>query len=133
MLAFQKVGRVIEHLASQSKPVTTTSLLNLLRRATLILIELALACVPAAASSHTKYARYSEASENQDAAILSTSDRVVKQVQVTLSSLGYDTGPHTGFMGEKTQIAIQLFEVNHCYPVRPEINRRLLIWLGMRD
>ncbi len=45
----------------------------------------------------------------------------------------YDTGPITGFIGQKTQIAIQMFEVDHCYPVKPEINRRLLIWLRIRD
>jgi hypothetical protein len=112
------------------EPMKTTLRLSLLLRAMLILTELALACVPAAASPHDKYAQYSEASANSGAAILSTSDRVVKQVQVTLRGLGYYTGPITGFMGPKTQIAIQMFEVDHCYPVKPEINRRLLIWLS---
>jgi len=98
-----------------------------LRRAALILVELALACVPAVASSPDKYAQYSEARANSDAAILSSTDRVVKQVQITLRGLGYDTGPITGFIGQKTQIAIQMFEVDHCYPVKPEINRHLLI------
>jgi peptidoglycan hydrolase-like protein with peptidoglycan-binding domain len=91
-----------------------------------------LACVAAAASPHDQYALYSEASAHSDAAILSTNDRVVKQVQVRLRGLGYDTGSITGFMGQKTQIAIQLFEVDHCHPVRPEITRRLLTWLGIR-
>jgi len=82
---------------------------------------------------HGKYAQNPEASANSGAAILSTSARVVKQVPVTIRGLGYDTGPITGFLGEKTQIAIQMFELDHCYPVGPEINRRLLIWLGIRD
>jgi hypothetical protein len=115
-------------------PVKTPVLLGLLQLATLIMpIEVALTCVPAAASSHEKYAPYSEARTNLEAAILSTSDRVVTQVQVKLRNLGYDPGHTPGFLGEKTQIAIQMFEVDHCYPVRPEINRRFLIWLGIRD
>jgi hypothetical protein len=115
-------------------PMKTPVLLGLLQRATLImLIEVALTCVPAAASSHEQYAPYFGASANSEAAILSTSDRVVTQVQVKLRSLGYDTGHTPGLLGEKTQIAIQMFEVDHCYPVRPEIHRRLLIWLGIID
>ena len=113
--------------------MTTTLRLSLLRRAALILIELALACVPAAASPDDKYAQYFEAGASSDAAILSTSDRVVKQVQITLRGLVYDTGPITGFIEQKTQIAIQIFEVDHRYPVKPEINRRLLIWLRIRE
>jgi hypothetical protein len=110
--------------------------LSQLRRAALILLilgEVSLASVPAAVYPHDQYAQYSAARANSDAAMLSNSDRVVRRVQITLRQLGYDTGPITAFMGEKTQIAIQMFEVDHCYPVRPEINRRLLIWLGIRD
>ena len=76
--------------------MTTTLLLSPLRRATLILRELTLACVPAFASPGDKYAQYCEVRANSDAAILSTSDRVVKQVQVAVIDSGLNPSQKAG-------------------------------------
>ena len=38
-----------------------------------------------------------------------------------------------GLLGRRHKIAIQMFEVDHRYPVKRKINGRLLIWLRIRD
>ena len=58
-----------------------------------------------------------------------TSESEVRRVQLALQRLGYYTGGVDGFMGEKTQVGIAKFQVDHSLPVRTKITHRLLALL----
>jgi len=59
------------------------------------------------------------------------SESETRRVQLTLRRLGYYTGAVDGFMGQKTQVAIAKFQVDHNLPVRPKITHSLLVSLGL--
>ena len=60
-----------------------------------------------------------------------TSESETRRVQLALRRLGYYTGAVDGFMGQKTQVAIAKFQVDHNLPVRPKITHSLLVSLGL--
>jgi peptidoglycan hydrolase-like protein with peptidoglycan-binding domain len=62
---------------------------------------------------------------------LLTSESAVRRVQLALRNLGYYAGAVDGFMGQKTQVAIAKFQVDHNLPVRARITHSLLVSLGM--
>jgi peptidoglycan hydrolase-like protein with peptidoglycan-binding domain len=68
---------------------------------------------------------------NSEPVRLSLSVPIVEQVQRALRHAGYYHGDIDGFMGENTQIAIQIFYVDHCYRAAPVITRWLLAQLGI--
>jgi peptidoglycan hydrolase-like protein with peptidoglycan-binding domain len=68
---------------------------------------------------------------NSEAVRLSLRDPIVKQVQLALRQRGYYQGEISGFIGDETQRAIQLFQVCHCLAAAPLINRCLLSALGI--
>jgi hypothetical protein len=68
---------------------------------------------------------------NSPAVLLSVRPPVVKQVQIALRHRGYYAGAVDGFVGEKTQIAIQRFQLDHCQRIAPLITRQLLVSLGI--
>jgi peptidoglycan hydrolase-like protein with peptidoglycan-binding domain len=109
----------------------TNLLSELIESHGLALIVLALANIPVASRARNLYAEQSEYTETSPAVLLSTRASVVRQVQRALRQRGYYAGTIDGFMGEGTQIAIQKFDVDHCYPARPLVTRRLLVSLGI--
>jgi peptidoglycan hydrolase-like protein with peptidoglycan-binding domain len=72
--------------------------------------------------------RDNEKPKSQTGEVL-TSESAVRRVQLALQRLGYYTGAVDGFMGEKTQVAIAKFQVDHSLPVRTKITHRLLALL----
>jgi peptidoglycan hydrolase-like protein with peptidoglycan-binding domain len=68
---------------------------------------------------------------NSEAVRLTLRDHIVAQVQLALRQRGYYKGEITGFMGDETQRAIQLFQVCHCFAAAPLINRCVLAALGI--
>jgi hypothetical protein len=59
---------------------------------------------------------------------------VVRQVQLALRQRGYYRGAISGFLGQKTYVAIQMFEINnHCDHVRPLVDNSLLAGLAIRS
>ena len=60
-----------------------------------------------------------------------TSETAIRRVQLALRNLGYYAGAVDGFMGQKTQVAIAKFQVDHNLPVRATITHSLLVSLGM--
>jgi peptidoglycan hydrolase-like protein with peptidoglycan-binding domain len=68
---------------------------------------------------------------NSEAVRLSLRDPVVVQVQLALRRRGYYNGEITGFMGDNTQRAIELFQVCHCCTAAPLITRWVLAALGI--
>jgi hypothetical protein len=102
---------------------------------TLVLILLVLANFPAASMarepSTPRYRRGAEYDVYSEPITLSLRESVVEQVQLALRQRGYYRGEIDGFMGENTQIAIQLFYVDNCYRVAPLITRWLLVRLGI--
>src|SRR5271165_1622466 len=68
---------------------------------------------------------------NSEAVRRSLRDPIVEQVQLALRRRGYYNGAITGFMGDKTQSAIELFQVCHCFAAAPLITRCVLAALGI--
>jgi peptidoglycan hydrolase-like protein with peptidoglycan-binding domain len=68
---------------------------------------------------------------NSEAVRLSLRDPIVVQVQLALRRRGYYKGEITGFMGDNTQRAIELFQVSHCCTAAPLITRWVLAALGI--
>ena len=62
---------------------------------------------------------------------LTLRDHIVEQVQLALRHRGYYKGEITGFMGDETQRAVQLFQVCHCCVAAPLITRWVLAELGI--
>src|SRR5262249_17979331 len=60
-----------------------------------------------------------------------TSESETRRVQLAIRRLGYYTGAVDGFMGQKTQVAIAKFQVDHNLPVRAKITHSLLVSLGL--
>ena len=60
-----------------------------------------------------------------------TSETAIRRVQLALRNLGYYAGDVDGFMGQKTQVAIAKFQVDHKLPVRARITHSLLVSLEM--
>jgi putative peptidoglycan binding protein len=57
--------------------------------------------------------------------------RQVRQVQIALRHQGYYAGAADGFLGYKTDRAISKFQLERCHPVRPLVDRWLLVTLGI--
>ena len=55
----------------------------------------------------------------------------LREVQLALRRQGYYTGVANGFMGYRTDLAISRFQLDHCHPVRPVVDRWLLTSLGI--
>ena len=68
---------------------------------------------------------------NSEAVRLSLRDPIVVQVQLALRRRGYYKGEITGFMGDNTQRAIELFQVSRCCTTAPLITRWVLAALGI--
>lgn len=102
---------------------------------TLVLIFLALASFPVAAIAFDQptpyYRRGAEYPVYSEPIRLSLSTHIVEQVQLALRQRGYYRGEIDGFMGDNTQIAIQMFYVDNCYRVAPLVTSWLLVRLGI--
>jgi peptidoglycan hydrolase-like protein with peptidoglycan-binding domain len=59
------------------------------------------------------------------------SESEIRRVQSALRGLGYYSGAVDGFIGQKTQVAIAKFQVDHHLPVRAQITPALLVSLGL--
>ena len=59
------------------------------------------------------------------------SESDIRRVQSALRHLGYYAGAVDGFIGQKTQVAIAKFQVDHHLPVRAQITPALLVSLGL--
>jgi hypothetical protein len=57
--------------------------------------------------------------------------RQLRQVQIALRRQGYYSGYADGFLGDRTARAISRFQLDHEQPVRPVVNRWLLVNLGI--
>src|SRR6516164_3167681 len=55
----------------------------------------------------------------------------LRQVQIALRRLGYYSGAADGFLGYRTDRAISKFQLDHEHPVRPVVDRWLLVNLGI--
>ena len=55
----------------------------------------------------------------------------VKKVQIALRDRGYYASSIDGFLGYNTDIAIRRFQVDTCQRVKPIIDHRLLVSLGI--
>jgi len=101
----------------------------------LVLIFLALASFPAAGRARDQdiqyYQKGPEYGVYSESVVLSMRVPIVEQVQLALRQRGYYKGEIDGFMGDNTQIAIQLFYVDQCHRVAPLITRWLLARLGI--
>ena len=101
----------------------------------LFLILLALVSFPVAGvafDQHIQYGRRgAEFGVYSEPVRLSLSTPIVEQVQLALRQRGYYRGEIDGFMGDNTQIAIQMFYVDNCHRVAPVITRWLLARLGI--
>jgi hypothetical protein len=110
-----------------------TNLLSVLTEyPALTMMVLAVASLMLFGGADNLYAEQPEYSTDSPAVLLSARDSVVRQVQRALRQRGYYAGAVDGFMGEKTQIGIQMFEVDHCHRTVPLITRWVLISLGIR-
>jgi peptidoglycan hydrolase-like protein with peptidoglycan-binding domain len=102
---------------------------------TLLLTILALASWPLAGGAHEQsiqpFQRGPQFSTTSEPVLLSLNIPTVEQVQLALRQRGYYRGEIDGFMGENTQIAIQIFYVDHCHQAAPVITRWLLAQLGI--
>jgi hypothetical protein len=103
--------------------------------AALIIIILALASFPVAGRANEQDMQYNrqgpEFRTTSEAVVLSLRAPVVEQVQLALRQRGYYRGEVDGFMGDSTQIAIQMFYVDNCHRVAPLITRWLLAHLAI--
>jgi peptidoglycan hydrolase-like protein with peptidoglycan-binding domain len=55
----------------------------------------------------------------------------LREVQIALRRLGYYSGAVDGFQGDMTGLAISRFQLDHEHPVRPVVDRWLLVNLGI--
>jgi Putative peptidoglycan binding domain len=55
----------------------------------------------------------------------------LREVQIALRRQGYYSGVADGFMGYRTDLAISRFQFDHEHPVRPVVDRWLLVNLGI--
>ena len=103
--------------------------------AALILGILAFASFPVAGRANDPGMQYNrqgpEFRTTSEAVVLSLREPIVEQVQLALRQHGYYRGEVDGFMGESTQIAIQMFYVDNCHRVAPLITRWLLAQLAI--
>jgi peptidoglycan hydrolase-like protein with peptidoglycan-binding domain len=101
----------------------------------LVLIVLALASFPVVGKTRGQDASFNRHGPafgfNSEPIRLSVSVPTVEQVQLALRHRGYYKGEIDGFLGESTQIAIQMFYVDQCYPAAPVVTRWLLARLGI--
>jgi hypothetical protein len=101
------------------------------------LAVIALVLTGAAAASGARPPKVpSSATSGIDAQEVPLSERapVVKQVQLALRQRGYYRGTISGFLGQPTYVAIQMFEIDHhCDHVRPMVDNCLLAGLGIRS
>lgn len=101
----------------------------------LVLIFLALASFPVASMAFDQHIQYyqrgAEYKVYSEPIRLSLSTHIVEQVQLALRQRGYYRGQIDGFMGDNTQIAIQMFYVDNCYRVAPLVTSWLLVRLGI--
>jgi peptidoglycan hydrolase-like protein with peptidoglycan-binding domain len=101
----------------------------------LVLTSLALASFPVASVASDRHIQYNrrgaEFGVYSEPIRLSLSTPIVEQVQRALRQRGYYRGEIDGFMGDNTQIAIQMFYVDNCHRVAPVITRWLLARLGI--
>jgi Putative peptidoglycan binding domain len=109
------------------------SLARVLRNSVVMLISLAQIIGTTVGSAHQKreYTQYSivPAYLNDDERQLE--ERHLRQVQIALRQRGYYSGAADGFLGYRTDIAISRFQLKHCHPVRPVVDRWLLVNLGI--
>jgi hypothetical protein len=108
-----------------------------------LLLSVALASLPLTGNAGDQYLRWRSRATgfecqpaaqyriNSEPVLLTRRDDIVAQVQLALRRRGYYKGEITGFMGDKTQNAIQLFEVCHCCVTAPLITRWFLAALGI--
>ena len=101
---------------------------NLLQNSVAQLVLLAFTVLATACSGPEKHA-YS------DYAIVPAyrhyDQRQLRQVQNSLRWLGYYSGSADGFLGYRTDLAISNFQLDHDHPVRPVVDRWLLVNLGI--
>lgn len=101
----------------------------------LVLILPMLASFPVASVAFDRYIQYYRRGPDfpvfSEPIRLSLSTPIVEQVQLALRQRGYYRGEIDGFMGDNTQIAIQMFYVDNCHRVAPVITRWLLARLGI--
>ncbi len=101
----------------------------------LVLIFLVLASFPVAGIAFDQripyYQRGAEYNVYSEPVRLSLSTHIVEQVQLALRQRGYYRGEIDGFMGDNTQIAIQMFYLDNCYRVAPLVTSWLLVRLGI--
>lgn len=101
----------------------------------LVIIFLALASFPVASMAFDQHSQYyqrgADYKVDSEPIRLSLSTHIVEQVQLALRQRGYYRGEIDGFMGDNTQIAIQLFYVDNCYRVAPLVTSWLLVRLGI--
>jgi hypothetical protein len=105
------------------------SLTRVSRSSVVMLISLASIIATAVGSAHQKH-EYTEypivpAYHNYD-------ERQLRRVQIALRRQGYYSGAADGFLGYKTDTAISRFQLEHRHPVRPVVDRWLLVNLGIR-
>jgi len=104
------------------------SLTRVLRNSALMLISLAQIIGTTVGSAHQKsvYNEYPivPAYHHYD-------EQQLRQAQIVLRRLGYYSGAADGFLGYKTDIAISRFQLEHRHPVRPVVDRWLLVNLGI--
>src|SRR5271169_4890431 len=102
---------------------------------TLVFIFLALASFPVASIAFDQHIQYyqrgAEYNVYSEPIRLSLSTHIVEQVQLSLRQRGYYRGQIDGFMGDNTQIAIQMFYLDNCYRVAPLVTSWLLVRLGI--
>ena len=105
-----------------------SSLAIVLQNSVAQLVLLALTVLATACSAPQKHA-YS------DYAILPAyhhyDQRQLREVQIALRRLGYYSGSADGFLGYRTDQAISKFQLEHEHPVRPVVDRWLLVNLGI--
>ncbi|HEV3211178.1 MAG TPA: peptidoglycan-binding domain-containing protein [Chthoniobacterales bacterium] len=109
------------------------SLKRVLRNSVVVLISLAQIIGTTVGSAHQKResTEYSivPAYRNDDERQLD--ERRLRLVQIALRRRGYYSGAANGFLGYRTDIAISRFQLKHCHPVRPVVDRWLLVNLGI--
>ena len=104
------------------------SLTRVLRSSVVMLISLAPMMGTTVGSAHQKheYNGYPIVS-----ALHNHDERQLRKVQIALRHLGYYSGAADGFLGYRTDIAISRFQLERCHPVRPVVDRWLLVNLGI--
>jgi hypothetical protein len=99
---------------------------NVLQNSVAQLVLLAFTVLATACSGPQKYSDYRilPAYHHYD-------QRQLREVQTALRRLGYYSGAADGFLGYRTDVAISNFQLHHEHPVRPVVDRWLLVNLGI--